>query len=123
MPRMPCQPQKLAAMATYGTSSTVSQQEKRATIFSLEKERGHVLAQSEEGDPWVTHDITEFGLSQNTLNRLSKAGIETLFPVQATTYEKAMQRQDIVVRAKTGSGKTLGFAVPIIEVRKGNSTD
>lgn len=47
--------------------------------------------------------------------RLSDAGIESLFPVQEETFSLAAQGRDMFVRSRTGSGKTLGFALPIVD--------
>jgi len=42
-------------------------------------------------------------------------GITRLFPIQAKTYEFVAKGRDIIGRARTGSGKTLSFALPVIE--------
>lgn len=46
--------------------------------------------------------------------RLQEENITTLFPVQQSTISHALKGQDILVRSMTGSGKTLGFAIPIV---------
>jgi superfamily II DNA/RNA helicase len=40
-------------------------------------------------------------------------GITTPFPIQAATLPDALAGRDILGRAQTGSGKTLGFALPL----------
>ncbi|EWT03786.1 DNA helicase, partial [Intrasporangium chromatireducens Q5-1] len=42
------------------------------------------------------------------------AGIVTPFPIQAMTLPVALGGHDIIGQAKTGTGKTLGFGVPIL---------
>ena len=54
-------------------------------------------------------------LAPETKARLAAVGITALFPVQVQTVERVLAGQDVVVRSKTGSGKTLGFAIPIID--------
>jgi superfamily II DNA/RNA helicase len=41
--------------------------------------------------------------------------ISTFFPVQTETLEVCRTGKDLVVRSKTGSGKTVAFALPTIE--------
>lgn len=48
------------------------------------------------------------------INVLKKKGINYLFPVQYETFHHIMSGKDIVARDRTGSGKTLGFSLPII---------
>jgi ATP-dependent RNA helicase DDX21 len=53
-------------------------------------------------------------LSAPLLARLARAGIGGLFPVQAATVRAVCGGRDVVVRSRTGSGKTLGFAIPAV---------
>jgi len=45
---------------------------------------------------------------------LAQAGITVPFPVQAATLPDALDGADILGRAQTGSGKTLGFSIPLV---------
>jgi superfamily II DNA/RNA helicase len=45
---------------------------------------------------------------------LASAGITTPFPIQAATLPDALAGRDILGRAQTGSGKTLGFSLPLV---------
>jgi superfamily II DNA/RNA helicase len=45
---------------------------------------------------------------------LAEAGITTPFPIQAATLPDALAGRDILGRAQTGSGKTLGFSLPLV---------
>jgi ATP-dependent RNA helicase DDX21 len=42
-------------------------------------------------------------------------GITALFPIQYITFEHVFAGKDVIARARTGTGKTLAFALPIIE--------
>ena len=55
------------------------------------------------------------GLSDRMRERLAQCGITGLFPVQRATFAALMNGKDMLVKARTGSGKTIGFALPIIE--------
>lgn len=46
---------------------------------------------------------------------LKKREIASLFPVQYKTFNRIWNKEDLIVRDLTGSGKTLGFCLPIIE--------
>ena len=45
---------------------------------------------------------------------LANQGITEPFPIQAATLPDAMAGRDILGRAQTGSGKTLGFSIPLV---------
>lgn len=54
-------------------------------------------------------------LSQRTLQGLSLAKLEIATEIQAAAIPHALAGRDILGAAKTGSGKTLSFIVPILE--------
>jgi len=46
--------------------------------------------------------------------RLKKQGVEELFPVQQASYQLfAYQKNELIVKARTGTGKTLSFLLPL----------
>jgi superfamily II DNA/RNA helicase len=53
---------------------------------------------------------------------LASDGIISPFPVQAATLPDALAGRDILGRAQTGSGKTLGFSLPLIARLAGGQT-
>lgn len=59
--------------------------------------------------------LDEFDLSAPVKGALMDAGFATLFPVQAATLPSVALGKDVVVRARTGTGKTLGFLIPMID--------
>lgn len=58
--------------------------------------------------------IDSLGVSSAIVDALAKRGITHLFPIQRAVLEPAMKGQDLIARAKTGTGKTLAFGIPII---------
>lgn len=54
-------------------------------------------------------------LSETSLKNLSNHNIEETTPIQALSIPYALQGHDIIGRAQTGTGKTLAFALPIVE--------
>ena len=66
--------------------------------------------------PWTTStSVNNFNLHPITVAALKKKGIETLFPIQVAALGPAQSGRDVVARAKTGTGKTLAFSLPIVE--------
>ncbi|CAN6329848.1 unnamed protein product [Urochloa humidicola] len=60
-------------------------------------------------------EIAKLGISSKIVDRLARKGITKLFPIQKAVLEPAMQGKDMVGRAKTGTGKTLAFGIPIMD--------
>ncbi|MGI4831569.1 MAG: DEAD/DEAH box helicase, partial [Janthinobacterium lividum] len=59
--------------------------------------------------------FTDFAISDSLKDRLTKAGFVTPTPVQAGAIPPALEGDDILATASTGTGKTLSFLVPMIE--------
>ena len=59
--------------------------------------------------------FADFPVSQEVLKGILEHGYETATPVQAATIDAALAGRDLLVRAKTGTGKTAAFVVPAIE--------
>ncbi|KAJ0780950.1 putative RNA helicase transcription factor interactor and regulator CCHC(Zn) family [Helianthus annuus] len=59
--------------------------------------------------------VRRLGLPQKLVETLEKRGITKLFPIQRAVLVPALEGRDIIGRAKTGTGKTLAFAIPIIK--------
>jgi len=53
---------------------------------------------------------------------LAAAGIDTPFPIQAAVVPDALAGADILGRGRTGSGKTLGFCIPLVARLAGGHT-
>ncbi|KAJ1425573.1 Zinc finger, CCHC-type [Sesbania bispinosa] len=60
-------------------------------------------------------DISKLGLPSQLVDSLQKRGITNLFPIQRAVLLPALEGRDIIARAKTGTGKTLAFGIPIIK--------
>ncbi|WP_422930501.1 DEAD/DEAH box helicase [Singulisphaera sp. PoT] len=56
------------------------------------------------------------GLSPPMLQALKKAGYNTPSPIQAALIPEALDGFDVIGQAKTGTGKTAAFGIPIIEM-------
>ncbi|CAI0439826.1 unnamed protein product [Linum tenue] len=67
-------------------------------------------SQSEEG-----LEISKLGIAQEIVSALATKGISKLFPIQRAVLEPAMAGRDLFGRARTGTGKTLAFGIPILD--------
>ena len=82
------------------------------TEWSDKEASGGEASSDEERDPG---DLRNFEISEQTLDNLAQHGISKLFPVQIATFNEIFAGRDVLARARTGTGKTLGFALPIVE--------
>ncbi len=58
--------------------------------------------------------FSEFPVHPDIVGSLADVGIVSTFPIQAMTLPVALGGHDIIGQAKTGTGKTLGFGVPLL---------
>ncbi len=56
------------------------------------------------------------GLSDALLQAISKKGYETPSAIQQKAIPLVLERKDVLASAQTGSGKTAGFALPMIQI-------
>jgi superfamily II DNA/RNA helicase len=56
----------------------------------------------------------DLGVDEVICTALEAAGIITSFPIQALTLPLAIDGQDIIGQARTGTGKTLAFGIPML---------
>jgi ATP-dependent RNA helicase DeaD len=59
--------------------------------------------------------FTDLGLSEKSLQRLRTVGFQTPSPIQAAFIPIALSGQDCTGQARTGTGKTAAFVLPILE--------
>ena len=59
--------------------------------------------------------LATLGLSTNILKALSEKGYESATPIQKELIPAMFTRRDIMAGAQTGTGKTAGFALPILQ--------
>jgi superfamily II DNA/RNA helicase len=57
----------------------------------------------------------DFGIAEPICAALEAEGITTAFPIQALTLPVALAGHDLIGQARTGTGKTLAFGVPILQ--------
>jgi superfamily II DNA/RNA helicase len=89
------------------------------------------IAEDEQGagipaaaDPQsVTKTFRDFGIAEPICAALEAAGITTAFPIQALAMPIALDGNDVIGQARTGTGKTFAFGVPILQQLHGTASD
>jgi superfamily II DNA/RNA helicase len=67
--------------------------------------------------------FADFNVRADIVRSLFDAGITHPFPIQAMTLPVALGGHDIIGQAKTGTGKTLGFGIPVLQRVIGRDDD
>ncbi|MFJ2953044.1 DEAD/DEAH box helicase [Streptomyces sp. NPDC087270] len=72
-------------------------------------------ASHRRGNILTTTTFRSLGILDETAEALEAVGITTPFPIQEMTLPVALAGNDVIGQAKTGTGKTLGFGLPLLE--------
>ncbi|XP_008694185.1 nucleolar RNA helicase 2 [Ursus maritimus] len=67
--------------------------------------------------------FSNFPISEQTIKLLKARGVTFLFPIQAKTFHHVYSGKDLIAQARTGTGKTFSFAIPLIEKLQGELQD
>nr|WP_275695659.1 DEAD/DEAH box helicase [Fredinandcohnia sp. SECRCQ15] len=57
----------------------------------------------------------DLGIGQDLMRSISKMGFEEATPIQSQTIPLALEGNDVIGQAQTGTGKTAAFGIPLIE--------
>lgn len=95
----------------------VDEYEKRSKRVSS-SENSH--KSSDKADETLTREQKEgafsnFSISEETIKLLKGRGVTYLFPIQVKTFGPVYEGKDLIAQARTGTGKTFSFAIPLIE--------
>ncbi len=63
----------------------------------------------------ILSTFRELGILPETAEALEAVGITSPFPIQEMTLPVTLSGSDVIGQAKTGTGKTLGFGLPLLE--------
>ncbi|KAI0840912.1 DEAD-domain-containing protein [Hypoxylon sp. FL0890] len=90
-------------------------------LYSQESAAAHTKPEIEDL-PGGIYDVNKFqdllklGVNERIVRAITQdMGYETMTEVQALTINPALKGTDLVAQAKTGTGKTLGFLVPVLQ--------
>ncbi|WRT66927.1 ATP-dependent RNA helicase HAS1 [Kwoniella shivajii] len=73
-------------------------------------------ARNAPGTSYQRVPFSTLNLSNPTMNAIQRIGFETMTEVQARTIPPLLAGKDVLGAARTGSGKTMAFLVPSIEL-------
>lgn len=59
--------------------------------------------------------FTELGASLPVARSLERRGVTEPFPIQSLVIPDALEGRDVLAKSRTGSGKTIAFAIPLVE--------
>ena len=60
-------------------------------------------------------NFDELNISEEIKSAIDDMGFTRLTPIQSSAIPEALKGLDLIGQAQTGSGKTIAFAVPILE--------
>jgi superfamily II DNA/RNA helicase len=86
-------------------------------VTELEVDELAVADVIEVGAPETVVEKTfrELGIAEPICAALEAEGITTAFPIQSLTLPVALSGHDLIGQARTGTGKTLAFGIPILQ--------
>ncbi|MBV9872922.1 MAG: DEAD/DEAH box helicase, partial [Frankiaceae bacterium] len=60
--------------------------------------------------------FAELGVDPDVVETLAKHNITEPFPIQALAIPLAIKGHDLIGQARTGTGKTMAFALPLLHL-------
>ena len=60
--------------------------------------------------------FADLGLSQPIVRALADRGMQSPFAIQSLVIEDVLDGVDVLAKSPTGSGKTIAFVAPILDV-------
>ena len=82
--------------------------------FLLRAVRGRQVS-TRRSRTYVNHSFRALGVSANVADALAARSIERPFKIQSIALPDALAGLDVLAKSPTGSGKTLVFAIPIVQ--------
>ena len=84
-------------------------------VRAMSRQSDEIEARVIEVDHHKQLSFESLGVSPEMIQVLKTRGIEAAFPIQSATFTHAFNGEDIIARERTGSGKTIAYALPLIE--------
>lgn len=69
----------------------------------------------EEMEIMIITNFDQFGFTPELMQGITKMGFQNPSPVQAAAIAPMLEKQDLLVQAPTGTGKTAAFGLPVLE--------
>ncbi|KEQ70113.1 DEAD-domain-containing protein [Aureobasidium namibiae CBS 147.97] len=106
-----------AALITRSLHQTSQSRQQTAAVAEDDEGLGFQSEQTENGPITTFAELGQRQLvSKGVVQTLIKdMGLENMTEVQTATINQALNGNDILAQAKTGTGKTLGFLIPVLQ--------
>lgn len=92
-----------------------------ATFIAQTQAASNRKASKVKGRSLKGSGFQSMGLSANLLKAITRKGYSVPTPIQRKTIPLVLDGQDVVGMARTGSGKTGAFVIPLVEKLKGHN--
>jgi superfamily II DNA/RNA helicase len=79
------------------------------------RQQGEDPAGAEKAESIAGPPFADLGVAGPICESLAGLGITTAFPIQALTLPIALAGHDVIGQARTGTGKTLAFGIPLLQ--------
>ncbi|XP_022599271.1 nucleolar RNA helicase 2 isoform X2 [Seriola dumerili] len=111
------QKKSIAEAATNGhsTSNTPVQTPIQTPSQSSEESASDSEKETEETPEQREGAFSNFRISEGTIGKLKARGVSYLFDIQVKTFNIVYDGEDVIAQARTGTGKTFSFAIPLVE--------
>eukprot|EP00756_Hemistasia_phaeocysticola_P028274 Hpha_TRINITY_DN16167_c1_g5::TRINITY_DN16167_c1_g5_i1::g.5861::m.5861/K16911/DDX21; ATP-dependent RNA helicase DDX21 len=83
--------------------------------FARNDRREREVRGKDGSDAATQRPLDDFPLSEGTKEALERRGVKELYPIQSACFVHVNDGLDVIGRARTGTGKTLAFALPLVE--------
>ncbi|XP_073320023.1 nucleolar RNA helicase 2 [Pagrus major] len=119
------QKKAIAEEATNGhsTPNTPVQTPIQTPAQSSEESASDSEKEPEETPEQKEGAFSNFRISQVTIDKLKARGVTYLFDIQAKTFNPVYDGEDVIAQARTGTGKTFSFAIPLVEKIQKSTVD
>lgn len=114
-PRKTNAPEKPASFPSLELSDDEDDNEKPSEVSEYFSNNKLLATKAKAGS------FASFGLSKFLLKNIAKKGFKQPTPIQRKTIPLVMGNRDVVGMARTGSGKTAAFVLPVVEKLKSHS--
>ena len=84
-------------------------------VISFSSPEPEVLPLSPKEEWKKQGKLSKYRIQRDTRKILKERGVKFLFPIQYQTFDHVYDGKDLIGQARTGTGKTLSFVLPLIE--------
>lgn len=93
-----------------------AQEKSEAEARVQEEAEAAKAVEDEPPESFIGVEFASLELTENTQKAIQEMGFKTLTEIQARSIPPLLRGQDVLAQAKTGSGKTLSFLIPAVEL-------